>query len=719
VDIKDEQLEMIARVHDVNGGDVKQVFAGVSPAKSSTSAVVVPPGLTPASEAASDEFDEHYTTKSVITLSPQGSYLGASAGADFVVAFMEKLSRKVPAAAVSVCQIADSISNSSGLMEKPDQYIDAETEATTSVYVPSRLVADRLVSIYFQEWQSVFVILDQVEFLRKYEAYFEMPESDPTFAVIVTLVCALGSLATKDEVISAETWRLDAEWRRLLTRQVEDKPTLETQQAMLLSLLYAMHTGSIDDMWRYRMICHSMAQRLGLHRDARLIRTRDGKSLSSQEIDLRSRLVWVAYSLDVFSSATLGASRLFRDSAMEADIPSDAVWEFRKEEPTRLQTSTENSITCCQVAVVKLSKILGQVLDSIYLCTKKTHSFKEIVMFEEDLESWHRELAPALKFEFTNNQPAPTLMPLHQKSPLLNQLYQYARILLHLPIVCAPIEDGNSSRGSGSNVAVMQSAKIFIQVYNYLRERHVTPTLPLCTSRSLVLCGGIVLYGAVDYSRSGALIRQVRKTINACLGFMYADSNAQRPGSVSRQCYQWLEEAADLSLKSKQPQPQQQQQQRKLSDPVNRKPRIKQNSSPVAVPGADSGGPPYEVIKLEQLTPPTSDADRHSVTDWASENRSSSIGSEAALDTATLLDEWKFDLQPKKYQNPLLGSCRPVAPNAIADIDPLDLYCCIDDLVQAPNSHTATQADNISDLLLVDDLAGALTLDPTDFSHWP
>lgn len=690
VDIKDEQLEMIARVHDVNNNGVEHqhhrspsasmtakpmLDQSRQPAHHGEPAVITPP----TSDSGSDEYDEHYTVKSTVTLGADSSYMGVSGGAAFVMAFMDKLSQKVPEATLSVRKVADAVQTPAGLVEPPSEMTEVAHGGVP--YVPSRMAADRLVSIYFQEWQSIYAILDQGEFLRRYEEYFEYPERDPVFAATVALVCALGSLAAKDAVIGSETWRLDAEWRRLLSpAEAIAAPSLATQQALLLAELYAMHTGAVDDMWRFRMASHSMAQRLGLHRDARLLRTHSGDALPAADIHMRGRLAWVAYELDVFASAALGAARLFRDTEMECPIPSAAVWDFSGADDTTATTTTSlpdaGPVTSCQLAVVKLSRTIAQILDCIYSSTKKSHSFKELVVFEDELESWRRELAPELKFEFANNQPAPTLQPLHQKSPLLNQLYHYARILLHLPIVSAPADENNMSRGSGSNVAVMQSAKTFIQVFSYLRERNVTPTLPLCNTRALVLCGGIVLYGAVDYSRSGALIRQARKTITACLGFMYADSKARRPGAISGPCYQWLEEAADLALKRKQ-QPPQQRRSSSGSATSSRKPL----SPPVSTGdhGSIDHNPPH--IKLEELTP-SSDGDLSVLDGWFPQNHGS-------IHPPPQAHDWNVgpakDYQPPHpHQHQSRGHV-----HAAHDFDPLDLYCCIEELAQS----TATPLD--------------------------
>lgn len=577
-------MELLSKVESVNNNiaspkkiqTVKTPQAPQAPTPISPAASEIPPTPT-----ASDE--EAYVVHQINTLSEEGIYKGSAAGGVFIEAFLEKLKSKnkpVTSLVNSLFKNLDQPLQQSSVNQSPpspDAFptpvsiaspLSASPASTTApiLTLPSRLTSDRLTATYFHEWNSMFAILDQYAYLEEYQNVmsllstaeatnnYDALKGKETFMVTALLVVYLGSIATKDKSAQAmaESNKLEQEWKKAFTHQLQSKPTLATVQALVLALIASMHVGNSNDVAWYRMLAINTTQRLGLHRCHKSLKMHNGEQLPFYEQEMRRRLFWVTYTLDCFAAAQLGSPRLLNDEDIECALPSnidDDMLRSASDSPSE----GDNKMTqmSCPLSIIHFSKCLANILRTIYSSVKKTHPYKTVVQLEDQLESWRRELPTDLKFDFANGQPSATLSPVHQKSPLHLMFYHYARILIHLPALSS-ISSG--TRGSASCVAVMQSAKLLIQVSNYLKHRAVISTIPMNPSRMNVFFAALVMYGAVDYSKGGALLMDVRKTIQSLQSHIFADIQIRRPGSLSQESFHLFEQVCDGLLSGSGPQ---------------------------------------------------------------------------------------------------------------------------------------------------------------------
>lgn len=591
LDIKDEQMEMMSKVDSVTPQKKTKKGLKDSALTSSSSAVAVSSSTSsssatnPSSTDAEDE--EAYFVHQINTLSPEGSFHGSAAGGVFIDALLEKLKSKDCSMIPQLQQLFSTLNNPfvydcqnsqknhhshyTSIKDLPTPISSASSPSSHSSFyqsidMPSRLTADKLISTYFHEWNTMHAVLDQYEFLEQYQQLmnrfsaaehsgnFQSMEGSELMVVMTIIVASLGSLALKDKSASAvaESWRLEKEWKRLFTNDLQTKPGLMTVQALVLAQLYSLHTGQMDDVWHYRMMTASMCQRLGLQRCHKSLKLANGESLTFYDQEMRRRVFWVAYTLDCFAAALLGAPRLLMEKDIECALPSNIDddmlrGEIKAEDGDGSASTTQMT---CPLTVIHFAQILGNILDTIYAPAPRSHPYKTVVRLEDKLEQWRRELPNSLKFEFSNGAPGPALAPLHQKSPLLLVLYHYARILIHMPAISAPSLGGSntSTRGSASFVAVMQSAKVVLQVINYLKARLVIPCFAFNPARMSVFFSAVVLYGAVDYSRGGALLLDIRKVLASTVSHLCSDLQLHRPGSLNPDVCQVFEEACDSLL---------------------------------------------------------------------------------------------------------------------------------------------------------------------------
>lgn len=558
LDIKDEQMEMMAKVESV------------SPLKKTEDSPNKP--LTPSVDS---EDDEAYFAHQINTLAEDGSFHGSSAGGIFIDALLVKLESKDVKMRP---QLGNLFANLGKPFVRGDGYCNFNTNAkpTTNIIntnptnkfldidMPSRLTADKLISTYFHEWNTMYAILDQYHFLDSYQSLmnsfsiaehshdFSSLEKSQMFIIITLIVASLGSIALKDKSPSAiaESWRLENEWKRLFTIDLQSQPTLLTAQALVLAQLYSLYTGQIDDVWHYRSMTISICHRLGLHRCHKSLKLSNGNALSFYDQEMRRRVFWVAYSLDCFAAALLGAPRLFLDKDIGCALPSNIDDEMLRGEVNDESNNGVASTTqmTCPLSVIHYAQILANILDTIYAPAPRSHTYKTVVRLEDKLQQWRRELPDSLRFEFANGAPVQALAPLHQKSPLLLVLYHYARILIHLPAISASSLDGSNPRGSASVVAVAQNAKVSLQVTNYLKARAVIPCLAFNPARMSVFFTAIVLYGAIDYSKGGALLLDIRKILASTTSHLSSDLHLRRPGSLNKDSFQILQQVCENLL---------------------------------------------------------------------------------------------------------------------------------------------------------------------------
>ncbi|KAA8898677.1 hypothetical protein TRICI_006494 [Trichomonascus ciferrii] len=583
LDLKDEQMDLLSKVHNTSNQKQPPTAAAVEAEQPAVAAVKREPSETATTAGSPDEGEEEsYLVKHTNTLCLDGTFKGSSTGAIFVEALLEKLGQKAPNAVFAIQNAFfhnkgahEAAANSPRTNTKNHSYSlpnlfpvspppsvtspttdgFSKSPAGTSVTPPlssassfsslnlcSRVLCDKLLTTYFQEWHSTFSILDQDNFVSQYQKYMGNDACDfsenPTFAIQLIMVLNLAALGSKDPSVHHEIKALD-DWKPLFSSALQTKPGLDTLQALCLTLLYSLHVGNTSDVWHFRAVSVNMAYRLGLHRPPSTLRHHDGSQLSGPEATTRTKLFWTVYALDAASSVAVGSPRLCHDSCISTPMPD--------------LTEDGTEFTACHLRIITFSQILAGIIDTIYSfnASKDYYSYKTVIKFEDQLESWKRELEPELKFEFANGAPASScsLKPVHQKSPLFLMLYHWARILIHMPAV-SPVHSDSSTKGSGATVAIMQSAKVFSQVFNYLHARKVVTTLFFNPSSVMLHLSSIILYSAVDYSRGGALLQETKSIVTNSLDYLHGQIQAERPGCLPITCYQWFEQACDIVLRT-------------------------------------------------------------------------------------------------------------------------------------------------------------------------
>lgn len=166
-----------------------------------------------------------------------------------------------------------------------------------------------------------------------------------------------------------------------------------------------------------------MAQDLGLHRSS------EGWDLPDDEKETRRRVWWTVYIMDRWSAAGFGRPQTIFDEDCDESYPSDsASWEEVMDEPVGYSPSEDDDdprfpsldrsmarkvkgekIPLYQpfFQLVRLSEILGRILQGLYTPKAKRHSAEHgsdaIVRYlGEALTEWRNALPPSLQLSNSN-----------------------------------------------------------------------------------------------------------------------------------------------------------------------------------------------------------------------------------------------------------------------------------------------------------------------------
>ncbi|ORX59479.1 hypothetical protein DM01DRAFT_1332954 [Hesseltinella vesiculosa] len=305
------------------------------------------------------------------------SYLGSSSG----VYMLDQLYPKAPGAKQMVRGTEDDV-----MVARVDIATNFPTasEWPKEWPVPPKPVLDRLVDLYFEKLNRFLPIIDEQEFMEKYE------KGQVTEPLLISIArTTLQMISDDDPVFPASQVTRRALYEKCSSIMNNDYdidfmvPDISTIQILLLGALTSGDWGPKSTNWLAVSIAVKMAQDLGLHR------SNNQWNASGERGEARKRLWWSAYVIDRWVCAGLGRPLSVNDADCDLEYPSVG----------------ENGEYTAFVAVVKLSCILGDVLRAI--CSPRARSMsdqsKEIEQIAKQLtqalDHWHEALPPTLRLD--------------------------------------------------------------------------------------------------------------------------------------------------------------------------------------------------------------------------------------------------------------------------------------------------------------------------------
>lgn len=253
--------------------------------------------------------------------------------------------------------------------------------------VPSRTVADRLLQLYLDTFETTYRILHVPSFLKQYADYWSDPQNpDMAFVAQLLAVMAVGSRFYSDSPERDErvTYQKPAmKWIMAVQSYISctfvspdiNLKMIQTQTLLLVARLAVASDGDVA--WASSGSLIRSAMTMGLHRDP----TRFRKATTPFWSELRRRLWTTIVELDLKMSLDRGVPPSVDLDECDCDPPSNwddsELYETMENNPAPLSTAryTRNFYQC----------LLSKTLELRYRVAKKINTLRFDLSYDETL----------------------------------------------------------------------------------------------------------------------------------------------------------------------------------------------------------------------------------------------------------------------------------------------------------------------------------------------
>ncbi|OCL13120.1 hypothetical protein AOQ84DRAFT_226366 [Glonium stellatum] len=203
--------------------------------------------------------------------------------------------------------------------------------------------------------------------------------------------------------------------------------TLQDVQAMTLICIHLRNFPKPGAAWIMSWMTFAIALEMGLHRSAKAwAETAPKRDL--HEVELRKRVFWTIYGLNVGLSGKLGRPMPIRMEDVDVEFPEPL-------DDSLPQDGNLSNFHKCSfhvgIQAAKVTVLFGQMYSTVYAVRQPPHSYEETVRrLEEDIRRWQEELPVELSGVYRANQES------YIFARYLEFWDQEFQLLLHHPAIC-------------------------------------------------------------------------------------------------------------------------------------------------------------------------------------------------------------------------------------------------------------------------------------------
>ncbi|KAG5953323.1 hypothetical protein E4U53_006057 [Claviceps sorghi] len=507
LDEKDEKLDMLSVLygnHQRRSSIASTSHTLPSPGTSSSKA-----SPSPASLSKEDSFRVQGSPLLFGVENSDPYLMGPSSGRSFIVSFKRKLQ-----------ELGQSFTEFN-----PEAFLHAQGcapltsgESGTTSRPPPRIFSDRCVNVFFQEMAPLFPVLHKPSFLRIYEEFVSDPERVKCRCKIAQLylVFAIAGISSQNP-----DWQqiaiCEQQWDKAVQSLVLEN-TMSTLQCLVLALLYCTLRADNKRIQHFKGLAVGLSHRLGLHQSQKRL------SFGVLALETRKKVFWTLYTLDCFSSATLGLPKLLREVDIQAEYPFDVDDEYIMDNGFQPTLPGEYTRLSSGLALFRMSRILARILENNYPSVVHHElSLRQMSSLDGELDAWYENLPMHLRLKFSQDKPSTDITS--SRSPILALAFYHVRALIHRPAIGSSL----GAKAAPALLSVADSSKRIIQITQLLEERNLSFSFCLNKYDLLALCGLSLLYQLVELKQDSKLTRDIERLVNVAIKTL---NDAKAPGCV-------------------------------------------------------------------------------------------------------------------------------------------------------------------------------------------
>ncbi|KAG6016205.1 hypothetical protein E4U43_004057 [Claviceps pusilla] len=506
LDEKDEKLDMLSamRGKHMRRSSVPST-SHTLPSPETTSS----PKDSPASSSKEDSFRVQGSPLLFGVENSDSYFMGPSSGRSFIMSFKRKLQ-----------EMSQSFTDFN-----PEAFLHVQGcaplnsgESVTASRPPPRIFSDRCVNVYFQEFAPLFPVLHKPSFLRIYDAFGSDPEKVKCRHELAQLylIFAIAGIASENPDLP-QVAVCEQQWNKAIQSLVLEN-TLSTLQCLILALLYCTLRADNKRVQHFKGLAVALSHRLGLHQSQKRF------SFDVLTLETRKKVFWTLYTLDCFSSATLGLPKLLKEEDVQTEYPCDVDDEYIAENGFQPTLPGEYTRLSSALALFRLSRILARILEKNYPSVVNYElSLRRMSSLELELNAWYETLPTHLRLKFSQDKPSTDITS--SRSPILALAFYHVRALIYRPAVGSSL----GTKAAPALLSIADSSKHIIQITQLLEERNMSFAFCLNKYDLLALCGLTLLYQVAELKQDSKLTRDIERLVNAVIKTL---NDAKAPGCV-------------------------------------------------------------------------------------------------------------------------------------------------------------------------------------------